>query len=291
MKLLLLPCALFFPLVALRAVDAPLAEYVFDDPLVRRPFFSNVFAPGGVKATRNYPPVEGQDGTDHSDMHPGMWLGFGDLAGYDFWRNKARIRHDKFTEPAAIRGGRLQFDTENTLLTPDGKSLAQLQNRMTIQARTNGTLFTWEATFIPQLEGFFFGDQEEMGFGVRVATQLTEKNGGEILNSGGLKGAKRTWGQAGQWCDYSGWVGVQRVGIAIFSDPENFRPSWWHNRDYGVFVANPFGRKAMKQGDLSRVEVAKGEPFTIRFGAFVHSTPGDLSTDVAKAYADFCARR
>ena len=24
--------------------------------------------------------------------------------------------------------------------------------------------------------------------------------------------------------------------------PSNFRTSWWHNRDYGVFVANPFGR-------------------------------------------------
>ena len=50
----------------------------------------------------------------------------------------------------------------------------------------------------------------------------------------------------------------------------NFRESWWHNRDYGVFVANPFGRQAMKQGARSEITVAQGETLRIRFGALVH---------------------
>ena len=51
------------------------------------------------------------------------------------------------------------------------------------------------------------------------------------------------------------------IGITLLTDPKSFRPSWWHNRDYGVFVANPFGRAAMKQGDKSAVTVKRGEGF------------------------------
>jgi len=53
-------------------------------------------------------------------------------------------------------------------------------------------------------------------------------------------------------------------------DPANFRPSWWHNRDYGLFVANPFGRAAMKQGAGSRIEVKKGETFNMRFSVICY---------------------
>ena len=56
----------------------------------------------------------------------------------------------------------------------------------------------------------------------------------------------------------------------LMASPGNFRESWWHNRDYGVFVANPFGREAMKQGARSSIPVAKGETLQIAFGALVH---------------------
>lgn len=42
-----------------------------------------------------------------------------------------------------------------------------------------------------------FGDQEAMGFGTRVATALTGKNGGSITSSAGLTTAKDTWGHPG----------------------------------------------------------------------------------------------
>jgi len=267
----------------------PFCDFVFRDEAVRRPFFSNIFAPGGVKVTRNFPPIQGQDATDHADMHPGIWLGFGDISGNDFWRNKATIRHEQFIEAPAVRNGRVTFASEGTLLDKNGAAMAKLENRCALTARADGVLVDWTATFTPSIDGFYFGDQEEMGFGVRIATPLTEKAGGEIVNHEGVKGAKQTWGKPAAWCDYSGVIDGRRVGIAIFPSPKNFRGSWWHNRDYGVFVANPFGRKAMKQGELSRVEVKRGESFTLRFGAFVHSTQGESRADVAAAYSAFCS--
>lgn len=56
----------------------------------------------------------------------------------------------------------------------------------------------------------------------------------------------------------------------LMASDKNFRESWWHNRDYGVFVANPFGREAMKQGARSAIAVAKGETLKITFGALIH---------------------
>ena len=56
----------------------------------------------------------------------------------------------------------------------------------------------------------------------------------------------------------------------MIPDADNFRASWWHNRDYGMFVANPFGRAAMKQGDKSTVTIPRGQPFRIRFTAVIH---------------------
>ncbi len=53
------------------------------------------------------------------------------------------------------------------------------------------------------------------------------------------------------------------------ASPNNFRVCWWHNRDYGVFVANPFGREAMKQGARSSVTVSRGESLQVTFGALI----------------------
>ena len=108
-----------------------------------------------------------------------------------------------------------------------------------------------------------------MGFGARVATPFTENNGGLIRSSAGRQSAKETWGQPAKWCDYSG-SGPQHGGIMLMASDKNFRESWWHNRDYGVFVANAFGREAMQQGPKSSVEIPQGQSLQVRFGAMIH---------------------
>jgi hypothetical protein len=249
----------------------PVATYVFRDEKTLRPYFANVHAPGRVKVTRNHPPVAGVDATDHDTMHPGIWLAFGDISGEDFWRNKGRIEHVRFTEPPMVKECRLTFTTECRLRSTKSTPLCSLTNRITLMQMSNATLLIWDAIFRSEEGDFTFGDQEEMGFGARVATAITEKNGGVITSSAGLKTAKSNWGQTAMWCDYSGAMEGKRVGIMLMADPVNFRPSWWHNRDYGVFVANPFGRAAMKQGEKSAVTIKRGENFRLRFGAVIHA--------------------
>jgi len=248
---------------------SPVAEFVFDDDEILRPYFSNLRLPNGLQVTRNQPPVEGQDSTDHPTMHPGVWLGFGDISGHDFWRNKGSIKHQRFITEPQIKDGRLTFDTECQLLTPQGQALCRLSNHFTLTPRPGGWLLVWSATFHADRQEIVFGDQEEMGLGARLATAMTEKNGGLILNSSGLQTAGQTWGQPAKWCDYSG-SGSGTGGILLMAGQKNFRESWWHNRDYGLFVANPFGRQSMKQGSPSAIPLALGEELTVTFGAFFH---------------------
>ncbi|MFH1740435.1 MAG: DUF6807 family protein, partial [bacterium] len=72
------------------------AKYVFNDDEISRPYFCDVYAPSGIQVTRNHPPIEGVDRTDHATYHPGLWLTFGDISGSDVWRNSARTDHVEF---------------------------------------------------------------------------------------------------------------------------------------------------------------------------------------------------
>ena len=132
-----------------------------------------------------------------------------------------------------------------------------------------------------------FGDQEEMGFGVRVATPLSVKQGGRILNADGDRDERQVRGKPSDWCDYSGTTAGRLAGVTLMTDPGNFRRSWFHARDYGLLVANPFGRKALTKGPESRVTVKRGETFRMGFGVLLHASPDGKSPDLSAAYRDY----
>lgn len=247
-----------------------IAEYVYADSEIWRPYFCHVRTPSGREVTRHHPPRQGVDADDHATMHPGIWLAFGDINGQDFWRNKARIEHVRFTQPPTPAANQLSYATESRLLSEQGSALCQLINHFKLQSCPGGWQLAWTATFQTGSQAIVFGDQEEMGFAARMATPLTEKNGGLIVNSQGLKTAGKTWGQPADWCDYSGQLADHALGLTLVPAPLNFRSSWWHNRDYGVFVANPFGRKAMRQGEQSAITVAPHQEFRLGCWAVIH---------------------
>lgn len=250
--------------------NQPIADYVFRDEKILRPYFSNVRLASGQRVTRTHPPDPKLDATDHAENHPGVWLAFGDISGHDFWRNKGRIEHREFTRKPVIGEGSLSFATQSQLLGVDGKAVCDLDSELELRAAGTDWMLIWKARFQSAQADFTFGDQEEMGFGVRMATPLIEKNGGTIVNAQGRTTAAMTWGQPAAWCDDSKDVDGHRLGVTLMASRTNFRESWWHNRDYGLLVANPFGRAAMKQGDTSAVTVKRGESFVLTFGACFH---------------------
>lgn len=263
-----------------------IARYVFRDPDIPRPYFAHVKTPGGVQATRTHPPVEGVDATDHATMHPGIWMAFGDIDGEDTWRLRASIRHVKFVEPPRVKDGKVTFTEEKRYVASDGSEICREIFRWKLHVSGKALLMEWDSTFRSDRD-FYFGDQEEIGLGVRVASPVTEKSGGLLRDSEGRRKAHKIWSQAARWCDYGGEVDGRPVGITVFAHPENFRPSWWHARNYGFMAANPFGRKAMKKGDTSKVVVRKGESLRLRFGIWIHESNPEKTGPIQEAYESY----
>lgn len=260
----------------------PFARYVFGNETITRPFFESVHAPGGTQVTRHNPPIDGVDPTDHATFHPGLWLAFGDLNGADFWRNHDPIRHAGFVEEPKGGPGRGVFAARHRY-EKDGRVVAEEICRITILTRPAGSLLLWDSSFRPNEDELIFGDQEEMGLGVRLATPLTVVKGGRIQNSEKQVNEAQVWGQQAAWCACDGTIGGRRVVVALMPHPENFRRSWFHARDYGLLVANPFGRNAFTKGDRSRVVVRPGETLRLRFGVLVANGDPDLNA----SYRDY----
>lgn len=263
--------------LAIRVDGRPFAVYIWNDPAIRRPFFAHVRSPGGVPITRNHPPIEGRDATDHATMHPGVWLAFGDINGTDFWRNVGVVEQAGFVEEPRLDPDGGRFAVRNRYLA-DGRLVCEELRRIRIRTTPRGTRIDWRSEFTGPAP-FAFGDQEEMGLGVRVATDRIVTRGGAITDSEGRTNEREIWGRAADWCDYSN----RQAGILLMPDPANFRRSWFHVRDYGLMVANPFGRQALTRGEPSRVEVAPGTTFTLGFRLIVH----DGAIDGAAAYREF----
>lgn len=261
----------------------PVATYVFKDEKIPRPYWCDVYTPWGKRVTRNHPPIEGQDLTDHELLHPGLWLSFGDLGGADFWRLKAKTEHVEFTSPPRQERNVAGFIVRNRYRDGD-RIVCEELNEITIRLIPEGYLFNWISVFQSPVAPFAFGDQEEMGLGIRLHTPLSVGQGGEILNSDGLKNEKQVWGKPADWCQYSGISGNERVGILLMPSPDNFRRSWFHCRDYGLVAANPFGKNAFTGGEKSRHEVAVGEKFTLRYSLLVFQRPADRPLDAADVY-------
>jgi methane monooxygenase PmoA-like len=254
------------------------ATYVFADDTIPRPYFTAMHAPGGAEVTRRHPPREGTDATDHPTMHPGLWLAFGDLGGADFWRNQGRVEQERFTTEPQVKADVLRFAVRNRYLDKE-RVVCQEDAAYSLSVAGGGYLLSWDSTFSGS-EPFAFGDQEEMGLGIRLATPLCVKGAsGTITTSEGKRNEKEAWGTQAAWCDYSGVSDGRRVGILLVPHGENFRPSWLHVRDYGLAVANPFGRKAFTRGEASRVEIKPGERLRLRFGLWIYDAPAGEEPD------------
>ncbi len=158
--------------------------------------------------------------------------------------------------------------------------------RCSVSVRQGGYLLTWDSTFSSD-DNFYFGDQEEMGIGIRVATQVSEMQGGVLRDSKGRIGAQKIWSQSATWCDYSGDIDGERIGMTLMCHPDNFRDSWMHARDYGFVAANLFGRAAMHKGETSRVVVKPGEDLRLRYAIWIHSGSGGEKSAIDDAFRKY----
>ncbi len=277
--------------IVIKLAGTEVADYVYQDDDISRPYFAHLQTPDSPQITRSYPPVEGKDRADHPTFHPGLWMSFGDISGNDYWRNAAPVKQ----VGNEVVPSKNSFTVHNRYLSQEdpNQTVCDEKCTYTVIPRPEGYLLLWDSTFSSD-KGFYFGDQEEMGIGFRVATPIrveTESAGnippgnGKMIDSEGRVNGDEIWGNTADWCDYSGELDGQHVGMTLFCHPDNFRPSWFHARDYGLLEANPFGREAFGKGEKSRVEVKLGEKFRLRYGVLVHASPAGSSPNLKDEYS------
>ena len=277
--------------------EMKVAEFVWDDPKITRPYFCDIRTLSGVQVSRNHPPIEGQDVADHPEFHPGLWLAFGDISGNDYWRLKAKVkcRPESVKSSSQDKLGVLEATFDYLAQDHPEKNICTERLRCHFQVADQGYRIAWESTFSGS-DSFSFGDQEEMGLGIRVATSMRAEQrqrgdippgNGRIRDAEGRQNGEQVWGNASRWCDYRGEVDGKMVGITLLCHPDNFRPSWFHARDYGLLVANAFGRRAFHRGEPSSIVVSPGDTFLLRYGVFVYDLEDSKNVDLEAAFKTY----
>lgn len=266
------------------------ATYVWSDPRTTRPYFKQIMAAGGrVQLTRHHPPQEG-DFDDHETYHPGIWWGFGDVGGNDYWRMKAKIIGGQFVEEPIADKDSASFAVRNKLLTNAGdETFCEQTCRYQILRRPHGILMICESTFVREAGDFWLGDQEEMGLAFRVATPLTTEKQGQIRDSAGRTDLKQIRTNQSDWCNYSGPIAGRHGGLMLMNDPGNFRKPWWHAVSTGLLIANPLGESELNGRGKKKhnVLVKQGEPFRLRYGCLIHLHDDAGRFSAEQAWEDF----
>lgn len=268
--------------------DQQVAAWVKKHPQMTRPGLADLKTPSGIQVTRNFPPrapedvTPGQDRVDHAMMHPGLWISFGDINGNDYWRLKARVDFDGFVSPPKAGANRAEFSVRNIYRTEDGTDIVCTEiTHYRFRKVDEGMLLTVDTSFGSDDHDFYFGDQEESGLAIRVASPIRVDGGnGTILNNHGQRNGKEIWGNPASWFDYFGTVNGRQIGLMVGSSPANSLPSWLHARDYGVVVTNPFPRQPRERREpYVKTWVRQGEPLQLSWAVLIHDLPEDRPLD------------
>ena len=244
-----------------------------------KPYFWPVRAPDGAILTRPIDPNE----KEHPH-HRGIWLSVDEVNDIKFWAERGRIttREVKFQSgnPAIIH---LINDWMGTDGTP---TLIETTNISIYPSR----LMTYDFTLAPPAGKLArFDDTKEGLFGIRIAQSMREKEGGKVVNSEGKKTTQECWGQPARWVDYTGMVEAREYGVTIMDHPNNFRPSRYHVRDYGLFSISPFGEGAYQNDPAKSKPVILDDAtpsIRLRYGLYIH--PGNaVDGHVTDAYEQF----
>jgi hypothetical protein len=259
-------------------------------PEVVRPFLYPLIGPGGKHLTR--PLARKQDKDMDHHHHRSYWVAYGDVNGVDNWlegEEGGKTLHRIFE---TLKEGPVfaQLCAKGDWVSPAGKKILEEQRVLKFYNLSDCRIIDMELALKATQGEVKFGDTKEGGVAsLRVMPSMEVRNGGKIENSYGGINEAETWGKRAHWCDYSGQVEGESVGITLFDHPDNFRyPTWWHVRDYGLMTANPFALSYYTGDPNNRGDylLPQGEELQFYFRLYIHR--GDASAGkVGKRYHDY----
>jgi hypothetical protein len=237
---------------------------------------------GEKKPTRNGPPA-----FDHQHQR-GLWFAHDNVNKIDYWNNewsyvtdlhRKNLGRISLKQLGEVKSGKDKGSIAATFEWGDiektGPPVLTESRVMTFYSDDKLRYFDIDIT-LTAIQSVTFGDGKDGALGIRLRPVLQEdkdKDHPHIVNADGLEGEKALWGKPSNWCDYSGMIGSEKVGVAILDHPENPRhPVRWHARAYGLFAANPFGIGAFT-GDKTQdgsVTLEPGKSLRYRYRVIIH---------------------
>ena len=287
----------------------------------RKPVLFPVNTVDGITVTRSYPfkKVPGER-TDHPH-HTGIWFNYESVNGLDFWNNSTAIAVEKRSQYGTIVHQKVVGKKTNekdatlevaaTWIRPDKKVLLNEATRFNFSVKGNDFIIDRITTLTAADTTVIFKDVKDGVYAIRVARELElpskEKSSfvddkgnvtdvppsgadvtGMYYGSTGLKGDS-VWSSKGNWMMLAGKKDGKNITIAMFDHPSNVGyPTYWHARGYGLFAANPLGRKVFSNGkEELNFSLAPKQAVTFRYRVIIHS--GDILTkeEMDKWFADF----
>ena len=298
----------------------PFTSYLWPTSL-KKPVLFPLIAPGGTAVTRGYPltPNAGER-VDHPH-HAGMWFNYGNVNGFDFWNNSDAIKPENRSKMGSIyqekilsaKSGRDKGElvVESVWTTGTGENILDETTQYVFTTKGDARVID-QVTTLKALDHVVFNDDKEGLLGIRVASWLespTEKGGvftdangvatkvdnagsagasGIYLTSEGKRG-DQAWGTRGRWCTLTGSKDNKTVAIAIVDHPANpGYPTYWHARGYGLFAANPLGRKIFDSSQTAfNYTIEKGQSATFRYRVLLypHAVTQEEMNHEADAFA------
>jgi len=284
--------------IAIEIHGQPYSDFYIAGADVMKPVLWPIRAATGTYVTRAWPmadvPEEADGPKDHIHQR-GIWFAHDSVNGSDFWnsytaKNRGKVTLKKVGEIKSGKGsGSLAATFEWT--DKDGKPVLTESRVITFYDQPDLRTMDFEIT-LTAIDKVTFGDGKDGVFGMRLRPVLQEDKGtGHISNADGLETEKQVWGKPSNWCDYSGVVNGEKVGIAMLDNPANpSHPVRWHVRAYGLFAANPFGLSVFTN-DKSQdgtINLEPGKSLRFRYRVIVH--PGDVkSADIAGQWTKYIA--
>jgi hypothetical protein len=272
----------------------PFTDFYYG-PDAPKPYLHPLRSASGKIVTRGFPmeKIPGESTTDQH--HRGVWLGYKDVNGVDFWQNEFSYQSKTAGKVVTRSIGDLKSGKDRgslrgifAWLSPSGEPMLEETRTMVFRGDARLRIVDVDIT-LNALVDTVFGDSKDGAFSVRLAEPLTEKNSGTIVNSEGGRKMEQTWGKQASWVDYRGELDGEKLGVVLFEHPESFHhPSRWHVRDYGLLAVNPFGSNAFdKQAGLEKTALAKGQSLRLRYRIVVH--PAMDSGAIEKLYREYAS--
>jgi hypothetical protein len=292
----------------------------------RKPVLFPVNTVDGVTVTRGYPfRIVPGERTDHPH-HTGIWLNYESVNGLDFWNNSTAIppekrhlygtiRHQKIIRQAADPG-QATLVTASTWERPDKKVLLNETTTFHFSVQGNAFVIDRETTLTATDTVVVFKDIKDGMVAIRVARELelpskdatnfvddkgnvttvaaTDNKGvtGMYYASNGLTG-DAVWSSKGPWVMLSGKKMGKDITIGIIDHPSNVGyPTYWHARGYGLFAANPLGRKIFSNGaEELNFSLQPGASVTFRYRFVIQSGKALSQEEMNQWASDFASKR